>query len=141
MRKLSTALLVLGLITLGGCSSGNRLTSLADADTDEGKVSLDGTLIRKYESIKLRGAYEGFQKFAKGEGWEISRKTAKARQASVKGKAKDGAEYTLTAWSPKDKPSELGIKIKPEDRFKASDLLDKLEKALGAKRYVEKETK
>ncbi|MDX1565832.1 MAG: hypothetical protein R3236_10515 [Phycisphaeraceae bacterium] len=140
MRRLCTFLLAGTLLMLTACGSGNRLTSFADHQIDEGVVSVNGTLIRTYSDLKLRAAYETFQKFAKAEGWLITTQKAKLREACIEGKMKDGTEYKLIAWTPKGKPTEVGVHIDPQDRFKAADVLTKLEKSLPGKR-IKTETK
>ena len=134
MRPLFTCILAGAVLALTACGSGNRLTSFADQQVEEGTVSVSGTLIRQYSDLGLRAAYESFQKFAKAEGWTVATQKAKLREACIEGQTKDGVEYKLIAWTPKGKPTEVGVQIKPEDLFKAADILNKLEKTMPGKR-------
>ncbi|MDX1565833.1 MAG: hypothetical protein R3236_10520 [Phycisphaeraceae bacterium] len=128
----------LGLVLLVGCAAGTRLGTF-DQETDEGILAADGTLIRTYSGLSLRAAFDGFARFAKSEDWTVSKRTIKARKVTVTGKTSDGGTYTLTAWAPEGKPTDVGLHIDIKNRFKTSDIFNKLEKTLPGKRLTGKE--
>ncbi|MAE62533.1 MAG: hypothetical protein CMJ49_14395 [Planctomycetaceae bacterium] len=124
--------LIIGSISLALGCSGERTFKRLEQITDQGRWTIDDTLIRTYD-VSLEQAVELF----KDSGWQIKKRGSEVAEARVQGETIAGDFVRIEIWAPRGEATAIGVRYSREgDRVESAKILDKLEAILPGKRII-----
>ena len=128
--------LIIGSISLALGCSGERTFKRLEQITDQGRWTIDDTLIRTYD-VSLEQAYESAVTLFKDSGWQIKKRGSEVAEARVQGETIAGDFVRIEIWALKGEATAIGVRYSNEgDHVESAKILDKLEATLPGKRII-----
>lgn len=134
--KLCRRFTFIGLLLVGvtGCR-GERLTSVVEQPTAEGRWRADGLLIRSY-NVTLGQAVDSITDLAQRKRWLIVRVVHDEHTADVDVKTSELVEINFDIWAPAGKATDIGVEYGGGNRIGSIRVFDDLERVLPGKRIT-----
>ena len=128
-----TPLLVLTL-ALAGCG-GDRISSVLDEPSSDGRWRPDGVLIRSY-NVNLEEAAAAVRKLSQSKHWFLLGDDRTEHKAYIRVKTREMVRIEFRIWAPANKATEIGIRYMGGDRAGALRTFENLETLLPNKRIT-----
>jgi len=134
MQRTIIATSLLALMWGTVACSGQRSFKQLEEITEQGRWSIDHTLIRSY-SISLDQAHEAADELFKTSSWPIENRDGHAYDAKIEGRNAEGEPVRIEIWAPKGEATFIGVRVgKDGNRVESVRILDRLEASLPGDR-------
>lgn len=119
---------------LVGCE-GERPGSVFDQTSADGRLRLDGKLIRSYD-VTLEQSYDSIIALAKNKNWLVRKTSVDTHTAEISVKSRDQIDIQFSVWAPANMSTDIGIKYSGGDKIGSIQVFEELERILPGKRIT-----